>query len=109
MRGSGNWEWGGIHQVLTFLLEQNALILRRWVDLPTSPGGPHSIYRTDHTFTSTITDFTTRCSHRLIVLLARSSMKGTIRAEFPDTPNLTESPYTTWVDTRRPFLASAPS
>ena len=109
MRGSGDWEWGGIHQVLTFLPEQNALILQRWVDLHTTPGGQRSISRADHTFTTSITDFSTRCSHRLIVLLTRNNMKGTIRAEFPDTRNLTESSFNTWVDSLRPFLTSAPS
>ena len=108
-QGSGDWEWGGIHQVLTLLPEQSALIVQRWVALPTTPGGPRSVSRTDHTFTATITDFTTRCTHRLLVLLTRSSLKGTIRAEFPDTPNLTVPSFNTWVDALRPFLISAPS
>ena len=109
MRGSGEWELGGIHQVFTLDPEQNACILQRWVALPTTQGGPLSISRADHTFTSTITDFTARCTHRLLVLLTRSGLKGTIRADFPDTPNLTEPPRYTWVEALRPFLASTTS
>ena len=36
-------------------------------------------------------------------------IKGSIRAKFPDTPNLTESPWHTWVYSLRPFIGWAPS
>ena len=45
----------------------------------------------------------------MLVLLTRNLNKGTIRAEFPDIPHLTEPPCQTWVDHLRPFLGPAPS
>ena len=49
-----------------------------------------------------------RCTHRLLVLLARGLRKGTIRAEFLDTPNFTPTaPFSPpWLDALRPFLQS---
>ena len=49
-------------------------------------------------------DFCTRCTSRLIVLLARCLQRGTIRAEFTDTPSLGQPTLPTWVTSFRPLL-----
>ena len=108
-RGPGDWAWGGIHQLLAFNQTGGELIAQRWTTLPSGPGRPRAITRIGPPLTIASTDFTTRCSHRLLVLLARCQVKGTIRAEFPDTPALRALPRPSWTDPFRPLLASASS
>ena len=56
---------------------------------------------------TTSSDFTTRSTHRLLVQRPRDFGKGTIRAEFPDTPTLSTLPGPSWVDQLRPHISSA--
>ena len=95
-RGPGDWAWGGIHQIIAYLPTENVLSLQRWTE-----GHHRSLNRSGHSFTTTLTDFTDRCSHRVLVQPSRSPGKGTLCAEFPDTPQLTPSPGPSWVDALR--------
>ena len=107
-RGPGDWAWGGIFQIIDYRPERDILTLQRWVDFPSPPDHPRRIHRTGHTFTNTTSsDFTTRSTHRLLVLHPRDSGKGTIRAEFPDTPTLSMLPCPSWVDQLWPNMTSA--
>ena len=108
-RGPGDWAWGGIHQLLGFNQTCCQLTAQRWITLPQGPGRPRAITRIGQPLTIAASDFTARCTHRLLVLLARCQLKGTIRAEFPDTPALTDPPRLSWTHSFRPLLASAPS
>ena len=69
-----------------------------------SPTCPHPLHIAIHPTTSPITDFTSRCTNCLLVYLARCHRKGTIRAEFLDTPQLTRSTLPAWTDPIRPLL-----
>ena len=91
-RGPGDWDWGGIHQIIAYLREENVLKLQRWTE-----GRSRSLTRFGNTFTTSPADFTYQCSHRLLVHPIRSHGKGILRAEFPDTPELTSSPGPSWV------------
>ena len=97
-RGPGDWAWGGIHQIIAYLPTDNVLTLQRWTE-----GRLRSLTRSGHSFSTSLTDFTDRCSHRVLVHPSRSPGKGTLRAEFPDTPQLTPSPGPSWVDALRPL------
>ena len=100
-RGPGDWAWGGIHQIIASLPEENVLTLQRWTE-----GRGRSLTRSGHTFTTSPADFTNRCSHRLLVHPSCSPGKGIIRAEFPDTPQLTPAPGPIWVDALHPLDSS---
>ena len=108
-RGPGDWAWSGIHQLLTYNQTCGELTAQRWVTLPTGPGRLRAITRIGHPLTIAASDFTARCTHRLLVLLARCQLKGTIKAEFPDTPALMDPPRLSWTHSFRPLLVSAPS
>ena len=82
---------------------------QRWATPPTGSGRPRAIIRIGQPLTIASSDFTARCTHRLLVLLARCQGKGTIRAEFPDTPALIDPPRLSWTHPLRSLLASAPS
>ena len=75
--------------------------------LPSPPDQQRRITRTGHTFTTTSSDFTTRGTHWLLVIRSRDPSKGTIRAEFPDTPKLSTLPSPSWMDQLRPHMTSA--
>ena len=108
-RGPGDWNWGGIHQLLACNPTCGELTAQRWTTPPTGPGRPRSINRIGQPLTISFSDFTARCTHRLLVILARCLAKGTIRAEFPDTPALVGFTRLSWTESFRPLLVAAPS
>ena len=100
---------GGIYQILSLAPNDHNLIVQRWLTLPTGPGRPRAITRAGHPTTLPITDFTHRCTHRLLVLRGCGQRKGTIRTEIPDTPCLTSSTPPSWVEPLRLCLPSTHS
>ena len=75
--------------------------------LTSPPEQPRRITRTGHTFVTASSDFTNHSTHRLLIIQSRDSSKGTIRAEFPDTPKLSTPPGPSWMDQLRPHMTSA--
>ena len=107
MRGDGDWAWGGIYQ--TLLPDRGELITQRWVLTSVNPNCLYPLHLAGHPTASPLSDFTPRCTHRLLVHLARCHRKGTIRAEFEDTPQLTRFAPTSWLANIRPLLRSSSS
>ena len=103
-RGQSDWAWGGIYQILNLARHGLDLTVQRWFSLPNVLGHPRAIARAGHPFLLSTMDFLSRCSHRLLVLRGRSLHKGTIRAEFPDSPCLTPPTSPAWVDSLRSSL-----
>ena len=107
-QGAGDWAWGGIYQILNLAPGNRDLSVQRWLHSPSGPGKPQVISRAGHPTLISTSDFLDRCTHRILVARGRSQHKGTIRVEFPDSPNLTPLTPSTWVD-RLPQLTTAHS
>ena len=73
--------------------------------LPSGAGRPRPIARAGHPHTTSHTDYTSRCTHRLLVLLTGCHTKGTIKGEFFFHPALLGPPRRTWTDPVRPYLS----
>ena len=101
--------WGGIYQILGLAPNALDLTVQRWLSLPTGLGRPRTIARAGHPTSLSAMDFINRCSHRLLVLRGRNQHKGTIRADFPDTPCLTPFAPPAWVEPLRPILLTTHS
>ena len=100
----GTGPGGGIYQILALNLDRDELITQRWFVTSTNPTRPHPLHKAGHPTTTAIMDFTSRCSHRLKVQLARCGSKGTIRAQFADTPQLIRVTPPSWTDSLRSLL-----
>ena len=96
---------GGIYQILTLRSERGELTTQRWLVTPSGNTRPHSLSRASHP--------PYRLGHyglyfplhtSIVIILARCKRKGTIRAEFTDTPSLARSTFLTWTDTPRPLV-----
>ena len=103
-RGEGDWAWGGIYQILHLHSDREDLTLQRWTVTSAAPTRRHTITLVGQAIDTTWVDFSTRCTTRLIVQLSRCPTRGTIRAEFPDTPSLTRLIPLNWVTPLSPLL-----
>ena len=68
------------------VLNLYSIVEYTYVAYPYATTRQYYLTRCSHSSTSTTADFISRCTQRLLVLLARCQRKGTIWAEFPDAP-----------------------
>ena len=102
--GKDDWAWGGIFQILHLQPDRDVLTLQRWTVTSSGPARHHTIALFGQPMDTTCVDFSSRRLTRLIVLLARCLHRGTIRAEFPDTPSLGQPILPTWATSFSPRL-----
>ena len=98
---------GSIYQIFALLPDSGELLTQRWLLTSVNSNCRYPLQLAGRPTTSPLSDFTTRCSHRLLVQLASCHRKGTIRAEVEDTPQFTRR--TLWTDAIRPLLLSSSS
>ena len=101
-RGSDEWAWGGIYQILTALPDSGDLRTQRWSPLPPCHNRLRPLIRTGFPVMVKHTDFVSRCTHRLLVHC--KAQKGNIIAEFPDSLGPATLPPPTWTDSLRHSL-----
>ena len=92
--------------MLTLHPDSDEITSQRWTASQPGPNRPSLILRSGHPTLCSAKDFASRCTHRLLFLLAHSVRTGEIRAELPKNPNitLTAPPSKSWINSLRPLL-----
>ena len=107
--GLDEWAWGGIYQIIGSLPDSDALSIQRWSTLPGGHNRSRPLVRTGSPTTLHRRDFVLRVTHRLLVYTPKTSGKGTIHAEFPDSLGPPSPPTPPWSEPLRSLLTGVHS